>query len=601
MKVAALISSLALTGLAVAAPLDGSAAPIQAASSRGGKVMDTYSRVAEAHSTKQRLSTKVQENAASPGFDAALPAVAQLAADVGATGAAAAGANVTSTLKFGPAAAPFQVTNNIPTVNFTVPTSWAGLLPTGSDKSRNLFFWLWGKDKTASDDLVVWLNGGPGCSSLGGFLTENGPISYQSTTQGGPKPSKDSWTKDANVVWVEQPIGTGFTEGTPTARSEDDIAADFVGFLNNFKNTFPELFGPGKRFFVTGESYAGAYVPAIMNRIYNDGNKFGLLGGYIVDGVVTDQTLQSEVVIYNFVKDPTNKKNLYFQNSDIQAIKRRSDTCGYTGYIEKYLTYPAKGKLPALNLNCQTSPWELFDQLATRRNAMYNVYRVDGSKVSPFTTSPLGDPNNPVSTPTYFDNYDLQVAIHAIKKGGAQKKWDQCAKKRVFPNGDASPPPDETYLASVIEKSKSGLIIAQGNQDALIITNGTLIGLQNLTWAGQQGFSKPPTQQFIDAYGAQSGSFVTERGLTFAQVYKSGHMIPAVSVVQSPSSLGLACSLAHTFPNALLAFDVVAGPSWRWSRFAPVAARYEEAVDAPDHLTCSCFRNPFQPSTSFLL
>jgi carboxypeptidase D len=76
---------------------------------------------------------------------------------------------------------------------------------------------------------------------------------------------------------VEQPIGTGFTVGTPTAKTEEEIALDFAGFFKNFQKAF----GIKKfKIFVTGESYAGRYVPYISAAMLNqkDPNYFDVRG-----------------------------------------------------------------------------------------------------------------------------------------------------------------------------------------------------------------------------------------------------------------------------------------------------------------------------------
>jgi carboxypeptidase D len=93
----------------------------------------------------------------------------------------------------------------------------------------------------------------PGCSSLEGFLQENGPFLWQYGTY---KPVQNPWTWSnlTNVVWIEQPVGTGFSQGTPTATSEADVAAQFLGFWKNFMETFSLQ---GRKVFITGESYAG--------------------------------------------------------------------------------------------------------------------------------------------------------------------------------------------------------------------------------------------------------------------------------------------------------------------------------------------------------
>jgi len=67
-------------------------------------------------------------------------------------------------------------------------------------------------------------------------------------------------------VWVEQPVGTGFSQGIPTATNEEDVAAQFLGFWENFIDTFALQ---GRKIYITGESYAGYYVPYIADAMLN--------------------------------------------------------------------------------------------------------------------------------------------------------------------------------------------------------------------------------------------------------------------------------------------------------------------------------------------
>lgn len=105
----------------------------------------------------------------------------------------------------------------------------------------------------------------PGCSSLEGLLQENGPFIWQYGTLK-PVPNPYTWVNLTNVVWIEQPVGTGFSTGVPTATDEEDAAAQFLGFWKNFVDTF-ELHD--RRVFITGESYAGMYVPYIADAMLN--------------------------------------------------------------------------------------------------------------------------------------------------------------------------------------------------------------------------------------------------------------------------------------------------------------------------------------------
>jgi carboxypeptidase D len=129
----------------------------------------------------------------------------------------------------------------IPDVDFDIGESYAGLLPI-SDKANasELYFWFVpSANELAGDEILIWLNGGPGCSSLEGFLQENGPFLWQYGTY---KPVKNnwSWSNLTNVVWVEQPAGTGFShvgsDGAP--KNEVEVAAQFLGWFKNFVDTF---------------------------------------------------------------------------------------------------------------------------------------------------------------------------------------------------------------------------------------------------------------------------------------------------------------------------------------------------------------------------
>lgn len=320
------------------------------------------------------------------------------------------------------------------------------------------------------------------------------------------------------------PVRSGFSTGVATARNEDDVARQFHGFFSNFLKVFPEL--KPKRLWITGESYAGMYVPYITSYFQKHGVE--VLGNFIVDGVVTDRNLQGNVVSLDYAI--AMKQTLNLTDAQIAKVKAASDKCGYTGYTAKNLNYPPKGRLPAYNKDgCDTQD-VLFEQ-AMASNSYFNVYKVDyKGPPGPFDLDPLGDPNQNTRPQTWFSRRDVQDALHFPHR---RPDWKQCDGP-VFPFGDGSPPPDKTVLAGVIEKNQR-TIIANGQLDGLLITNGTALGLQDLTWNGKQGFSQAPTKALLGLDGKKHGTYTSERGLLFAIVDDSGHMIPE----DSPSA-GLA-------------------------------------------------------------
>jgi len=121
---------------------------------------------------------------------------------------------------------------------------------------------------------ALWLNGGPGSSSILGFLQENGPLLINAT--GGLMRNPYAWTKVVNLVALESPAGVGWsyceemTTGGDCARDDIQTAADATAAMVDFFRKFPEL--RRNKFYITGESYAGVYAPTLARAIldWND-------------------------------------------------------------------------------------------------------------------------------------------------------------------------------------------------------------------------------------------------------------------------------------------------------------------------------------------
>lgn len=144
---------------------------------------------------------------------------------------------------------------------------------------------------------MLWLNGGPGSSSLIGLLTENGQIvtnddSLTNEVDGVPQVFLNpySWSSLANVLYLESPKGVGFSycEGAETksdcVNTDESTAQDAYEFLANFFAEFPEY--KSNKFYITGESYAGIYIPMLIDVIDKDpmGAKMNFIGAAIGNG-----------------------------------------------------------------------------------------------------------------------------------------------------------------------------------------------------------------------------------------------------------------------------------------------------------------------------
>lgn len=110
-----------------------------------------------------------------------------------------------------------------------------------SDDSRGLFYVFQPRVGTPVDEITIWFNGGPGCSSLEGFFQENGLIQW-AWGQYTPQINPYSWVNLTNMLWVEYPVGVGFSPGEPTATNEEDPADEFIQFFQNFQVGRPSKF-----------------------------------------------------------------------------------------------------------------------------------------------------------------------------------------------------------------------------------------------------------------------------------------------------------------------------------------------------------------------
>ncbi|KAF5290217.1 hypothetical protein FQA39_LY14771 [Lamprigera yunnana] len=145
--------------------------------------------------------------------------------------------------------------------------SYAAYLTVNEDFNSNLFFWFFPSTLDYTNDpVVLWLQGGPGATSLFGLFVENGPFIV--TPELKVKLRKYSWNHGHSVLYIDNPVGTGysFTDIGGYSQNETAIGENLYEALLQFFQLFPEL--QRNPFYATGESYAGKYVPAVSYTIH---------------------------------------------------------------------------------------------------------------------------------------------------------------------------------------------------------------------------------------------------------------------------------------------------------------------------------------------
>lgn len=157
----------------------------------------------------------------------------------------------------------------LPKCGDSLPSKWySGYLSTVQETRKLHYVYIESLDKPQSDPVLVWFNGGPGCSSMLGLIQEHGPfvIEDYATTIG---PNPHPWNKQANLLYIESPAGVGFSY----AETDDDRqfndhtqSVDTFAAIRDFYEHWPELLQ--NQLYITGESYAGIYAPFLALQIH---------------------------------------------------------------------------------------------------------------------------------------------------------------------------------------------------------------------------------------------------------------------------------------------------------------------------------------------
>lgn len=380
-------------------------------------------------------------------------------------------------------------------------------------------------------------------------MQENGPISWEKGTSA-PIKNPWSWHLLTNVVWVEQPVQVGFSNGdVGDPFDEDRHAEQFLGFWKNFVDTFGLH---DWKVYVTAESYGGTYGPYIASYMADAKNKtyYDVDGLIIYNGLIHDSTqmVQRNVPIADYVE----RRQQYFpmRQQEIGALRKMSKDLGFTDWMCKYLQFPPKAFAPPHppgvtradngSLVINDAHINFFsDYLAdpmTQLNPCYNLHEV--GELCPFSSDVIA------GYPPYFNRTDVKRAFNVP----VDTRWGICASPYfvdIDPN-TVKPAPDLYHLPNVIDHTGNAIIV-HGLLDVILPMNGVLLGIQNMTWGGKQGFQTAPSDPLyvplngFNPYNESSygyarptgggvlGTVHEERGLTFVATQLAGHEGPAYS------------------------------------------------------------------------
>ncbi|GAB5370145.1 hypothetical protein AAMO2058_001466800 [Amorphochlora amoebiformis] len=187
--------------------------------------------------------------------------------------------------------------------------AYAGFIPAGNDTQDGTtyekfehYMFIESENNPKTDPLVIWTNGGPGASSFFGLMVELGPFMLSDLSLGTKEfnetgiptlfPNEYSWTKVASILILNSPSPVGYSYCQPAGPSGNGTSCGVWNdtrtavynyeFLLNWFKVFPEY--QANDLYITGESYAGIYVPTLAREIIQNENKINLKGWAVGDG-----------------------------------------------------------------------------------------------------------------------------------------------------------------------------------------------------------------------------------------------------------------------------------------------------------------------------
>jgi cathepsin A (carboxypeptidase C) len=373
------------------------------------------------------------------------------------------------------------------------------------------FFWLFeSKSDPANDPLIMWLSGGPGCSSQLALFAENGPCSISQdgkTTSINPS----SWHNKANVMWVDQPAGTGFSTGFGT-HNEDGVADNMLMFLQGFFAKFPQY--AKTKFYIFGESYAGHYIPAISHKIW-EANKAG-------DGV---HIPMAGIAIGNGLTNPEEQYKWYAKMGHDGGV----DVGGHAPGVYNGLVYGAMElATPACIESIKVCNNGAFNATACTVSAegcnlaTQIPYRLTGK--NPYNMKIKCEHGNLCydfeRIATYLNMKEVKDAL------GTKKGWGSCnmAVNLAFQLGGDWMVNYHTKLPDLLHDGVEVLIYA-GDLDYICNWLGNKAWTKLLEWEGKDDFNKAADNdwQVSDKTVAR---LRTAKNFHFMQVFEAGHMVP---------------------------------------------------------------------------
>ncbi|XP_063003560.1 lysosomal protective protein [Elgaria multicarinata webbii] len=408
------------------------------------------------------------------------------------------------------------------------------------EKEKHLHYWFVEAQGNAADKpLVLWLNGGPGCSSIAGLLTEHGPFRIQ-PDGASLEFNEYAWNKLGHILYLESPVGVGYSYSESKDYRTNDTEVARVNYLalKEFLHLYPEF--SSKDLYLTGESYGGVYIPTLAQWVMQDPD-LNLKGIAVGNGLSCYETNDNSLVYFAYYHGLLGSR-LW---KDLQAYCCSQGKCNFHNNT---------------NLNCTLAMAEMIRIVDESGLNIYNLYapcaggvpgsfRYDGDVLvthdlgNNFMRQPLRslwqqnlfrwqaakknvrlDPPciNTTAPSAYMNDAQVRKALHIA---GSAPEWQMCSfavsrgYKRLYTKMN------DQYM-KLLSTMKYRILVYNGDVDMAC----NFLGDEWFVDSLQQkvAVARRPWI-FTDESGQdQIGGFVKEfTNIAFLTIKGAGHMVPA--------------------------------------------------------------------------
>lgn len=400
-------------------------------------------------------------------------------------------------------------------------------IPGKNTAPKQIHYWfVESMQNPATDPLAFWTNGGPGCSGLIGFLTEQGPFRPNADKTLSFNPY--AWNTITNMVFIESPAGVGFSYSDDTANyvtGDSQTAIDNYNLIQAFLVRFPEY--NQSDLYISSESYGGHYMPTLAQQIVNENlistNNVLNFKGFAVGNPYTDPYSGTPAMIetywgHQLIAKPTYDSYISKCGKDansLACITLEIQINNQVGNLNPYaLDYPV----------CLSSNSFLKKGRAQRLWFLNNKLQAHFSKEE---IAKMGVPVTEEYVPCEDDYADSYLNDATVKKAlhvNSDIQWNSCSSKVKYNSTDStvvSTAPIYNYLIN--GGFKLNILVYSGDDDSVCATVGT----QEWIWGLGYQVSGSAWQTYT--VDGQTAGYLTKwknTKLGFLTIHGAGHEVP---------------------------------------------------------------------------